>query len=82
MLKAQAESDALFRQKCSSCHDTAAAFARQSLELKKNVLYGKKSKLPVKEFLKNHFTPPTNEAQALIETLTRVVGEVRPANPD
>jgi hypothetical protein len=80
MLKAQAESAPLFKERCSGCHGTAAEFARKSLELRKDVLYGKKSEKPVEEFLKNHFDPSPEEVRELLQTLTRVVGEVR-ANP-
>jgi hypothetical protein len=81
MLKAQAESGAIFRERCSGCHGTAAEFARKSLELKNDVLYGKKSQVPVRTFLKDHFTPPPETTQALVETLTRVLGEVRTSPP-
>jgi hypothetical protein len=77
MLTAQVQSEPLFQQRCSGCHSTAAEFARKSLEMKNGELYGKKSAMPVKEFLKNHFDPPPDEVRDIIETLTRVLGEVR-----
>jgi hypothetical protein len=81
MLKAQAASAPLFRERCSGCHGSAAEFARKSLEMKKDVLYGKKSQQPVQAFLKNHFDPSPEEVRELVETLTRVLGEVRTATP-
>jgi hypothetical protein len=77
MLSAQAQSEPLFKQRCSECHGTAAEFARKSLEMKNGTLYGKKSMKPVAEFLKNHFDPPPDEVREIVETLTRVLGEVR-----
>jgi hypothetical protein len=77
MLTAQVQSEPLFKQRCSGCHATAAEFARKSLEIKNGTLYGKKSMMPVTEFLKNHFDPPPDEVRDIVETLTRVLGEVR-----
>jgi hypothetical protein len=77
MLTAQAQAEPLFKQRCSGCHGTAAEFARKSLEMKNGELHGKKSAMPVKDFLKNHFNPPPEEVRELIENLTRVLGEVR-----
>jgi hypothetical protein len=77
MLTAQVQSEPFFKQRCSGCHGTAAEFARKSLEMKNGVLHGKKSMQPVTEFLKNHFDPPPEEVRDIVETLTRVLGEVR-----
>ena len=77
MLKAQAASAPLFNNKCSGCHDTAAEFARKSLEIKSGVLTGRASGKPVIEYLKKHGKVTPEEAAALVQTLTRVLGEVR-----
>ena len=77
MLKAQASSPPLFNSKCSGCHDTAAEFARKSLEIKKGVLTGRASGKPVIEYLKKHGKVTPEEAASLVQTLTRVLGEVR-----
>jgi cytochrome c5 len=77
MLTAQAQSEPFFKQRCSACHGTAAEFARKSLEMKNDELYGKKSQKPVSEFLKNHFDPPPEEVRDIVETLKRVLSEVR-----
>jgi hypothetical protein len=78
MLKAQvATVTPLFKTKCSGCHAAAAEFARKSLEMRKGVLTGKKSEKPVIEYLKTHGKVTSDEATSIVETLTRVLSEVR-----
>lgn len=77
MLTAQAKNPPLFSRKCSGCHDTAAEFARKSLDVKNNVLMGRDSGKPVIEYLKKHGKVTPEEAATLVQTLKRVHGEVR-----
>ena len=74
---AQAANPPLFNSKCSGCHDTAAEFARKSLEIKNGVLTGRTSGKPVSEYLKKHGKVTPEEAASLVQTLPRVLGEVR-----
>ncbi len=80
MLKAQVQSPPVFAAKCAGCHGTAADFARASLRLEKDVLIGKRSGKPVVDYLKTHGGVNANEAATVVESLRRLVTEVRPAS--
>lgn len=82
MLLAQAQAKPLFQQKCSSCHGTAADFARKSLALQEGVLVGNKKRLPVSEFLKRHGKVAAADIPVLVESLMRVLTEVGGPRPD
>lgn len=51
MLLAQANTQARFKDECSSCHDSAAEFIRAELVLRDGVLVSRISGRPVGEFL-------------------------------
>jgi hypothetical protein len=76
MLLAQAATAPVYQQKCAGCHDTAAAFARQSLVVRDGVLVGKDNGLPVAEFLKRHGRLSAAEVPTVLEALTRVMAEI------
>lgn len=76
MLLQQASTQARFKDNCSRCHDTAAVFARRSLELRNGGLYGRKSGLPVRRFLDNHGALDAEEVDFFTKLLTRVAHEV------
>ncbi len=76
MLLHQASTPPKFREKCSRCHETAAVFARRSLELRDGVPYGRKSRLPVRRFLDNHMALDPEETDFFTKLLTRVAHEV------
>lgn len=82
MLTAQTQTAPRFRTHCAGCHDTAAEFARRSLTLRANVLTGTASGRPVAETLRDHGGLAPSDAAAMVETLTRVLGEVvKPTEP-
>ena len=76
MLQAQASTEPRFRDRCGSCHETAAALARDSLTIQDGVLYGKGTGHPVAEFLKRHGRLQSNEIPFFVDLLTRVEREV------
>lgn len=75
MLLAQAQTKPVYRQKCSSCHDTAAEFARSSLVLRDGSIVGRSNGQPITEFLKRHGKFAPDEVPIVVESLTRVVRE-------
>jgi mono/diheme cytochrome c family protein len=78
MLLAQAQTGPVYQQKCAGCHDTAASFTRSSVALRDGVLIGVKNGKPVLEFLSGHGGATATEAKAIVESLTRILGEVGP----
>lgn len=76
MLLAQATTAPLFKEKCSRCHGSAAAFARRSLAMRDGRLVGIASEQPVAQYLglHGHLTP--QQIPAMVQTLERVRGEV------
>ena len=77
MLLAQASSPARFREECGGCHQSAADFARESLELRDDVLYGRSSGQAVREFLMHHRELEPQDIEYFEDVLTRVTREVR-----
>lgn len=78
MLIAQVNSAPLFKSRCSSCHGTAAEFARNSLALQDGLLTGRASRRSVAEFLRMHGGLEPAEIAAMDATLKRVLSEVSP----
>ena len=76
MLLAQANSQARFKVECAGCHDTAAAFVRNALELRNGVLYSRNSGRSVRDFLNHHRGLTPGGAAFFTGLLTRVAGEV------
>ncbi|MCG6866645.1 MAG: hypothetical protein LJE58_14595 [Thiogranum sp.] len=76
MLLAQASNQARFKDECSSCHETAATFVRNALELRDGVLYGRNSGRSVGDFLKHHRGLTPEDAGFFTNLLTRVAREV------
>ena len=76
MLQAQATTSPVFKEKCSQCHGSAAAFARRSLVMKDGQLIGQASRRPVKDYLKNHGALAPEQVPAMAATLERVYTEV------
>ncbi|MEA2079274.1 MAG: hypothetical protein U9P00_05340 [Pseudomonadota bacterium] len=76
MLLAQANSQARFKDECASCHDTAAKYVRNSLELRDGVLYSRNSGHPVRRFLDHHRELNPDDVEFFINLLTRVAHEV------
>ena len=76
MLVAQATAAPLFQARCAGCHGNAADFARKSLLLQDGVVTGKASGRPVDEYLRKHGGLAPEDIEPMVETLTRVLGEV------
>jgi mono/diheme cytochrome c family protein len=82
MLTAQVQTLPRFQTHCAGCHDSAAEFARRSLTLRAEVLTGKAGGRPVAETLREHGGLAPVDAAAMVDTLTRVLGEVgTPSEP-
>lgn len=78
MLSAQAAQAPTFQDRCAGCHKTAADFARQSLDLRNGVLYGRHSGKPVRDYLATHGGLAPAQIAPMVDTLTRVRREVAP----
>ena len=76
MLLAQVGTAPLFKERCGGCHGVASAFARKSLAMQGGQLIGKASQRPVQEHLRSHGGLAPAEIAPMVETLTRVLGEV------
>ncbi len=76
MLLAQATMDPVFKERCSQCHGSAAAFARRSLAVKDGRLLGNASRQPVAQYLTLHGGLEPQQIPAMVKTLERVRGEV------
>lgn len=76
MLFAQANNQARFRDECSSCHENAASFVRNSLLLRGGVLYGRASGQPVRDFLEHHRKLAPDDVDFFTNVLMRVANEV------
>jgi hypothetical protein len=76
MLLAQAGTEPRFKEKCGSCHETAAGLARESLVIRDRVLSGEESGRSVAEFLKRHGRLQPTEFPFFVDLLTRVEREV------
>ena len=76
MLLAQVNNQARFKGECVSCHDTAATFVRNSLELRDGVLYSRNTGRPVRRFLEHHRELNSDDVEFFINALTRVAQEI------
>ena len=65
------ESGALFKDKCTICHDNAAKFARLKLVLRDDIPTGRYTDRDVAEFLLHHGRLDASEAQFMVQVLTR-----------
>jgi len=76
MLLAQASIPPRFKEECSSCHNTAADFVSNSLELRDGVLYGRKTGAPIRQFLSHHRKLNSEDIEFFMVQLSRVANEV------
>jgi len=76
MLMAQVTTPPLFRERCSGCHGSAAAFARKSLTLRDGVLVGNPSGRKVADYLASHGGLAPGEVPIVVDSLTRTRIEV------
>ncbi|MCX7218827.1 MAG: hypothetical protein NTY70_07765 [Burkholderiales bacterium] len=75
MLQAQAVNQALFTDKCATCHGTGAGFARTSLSIKDGVLVSKSKGRKVADFLKSHGRLKPDEIQTMVDSLTQAISQ-------
>ena len=76
MLLAQVSTPAKFKNECVKCHETAAEFARQSLEFQNGVLYGRASGQQVRDFLDHHRQLSPDDVEFFENLLIRIANEV------
>lgn len=77
MLRAQAGTPVpVFKQKCASCHESAAALVRGSLEMRQGTLVAKSDGRPLAQLLQKHGGLDPSEIAPMVKTLERVWGEV------
>jgi hypothetical protein len=76
MLLAQVLTKPRFKQECSSCHDRAASFVRQSMILQDEVLLSRDSGRPIRTFLQQHRRLDPNDVDFFTSLLIRVADEV------
>ena len=76
MLLAQALTSPRFKQECSNCHNSAAAFVRESLVLQDEVLLSRQSGQPTRDFLLQHRQLGTSDVSFFMDVLNRVAREV------
>lgn len=76
MLLAQAQTKPVYQEKCSGCHDNAAAFSRSSLVIREGVISGRSNQLPVARYLERHGSLTAAEIPIVVESLGRALSEV------
>lgn len=81
MLLAQLKTPPLFGNRCSACHDSAAEFARKSLDLRDGAPVGRLSRRPVADYLTAHGGLTPVEIGIVVESLLRVRQEVSVSRP-
>ena len=78
MLLAQTRAPARFKTECSRCHESAASFARRSLQLQEGELVSRQSGRNVRRFLAHHQGLQSEDVDYFTRLLTRVAQEVHP----
>jgi hypothetical protein len=76
MLRAQAASQARFKNECGNCHETAAKVVRDTLVLRDGVLYSRAYGRPVRGFLDYHRNLEPGDVDFFMKLLMRVAHEV------
>jgi len=76
MLLAQAHGQARFKGECASCHGTAAALVRDSLELRNGVLCSRNSGRPLRRFPGHRVEESPDDVDFFVNLLTRVAHEI------
>ena len=76
MLLAQLKTPPRFRDECSACHNTAAAFIRASIVLHDGVLVGRATNQPINEFMQSHRGLEPDDIEFFVKLLNRVAAEV------
>ena len=76
MLLAQASIIPRFKNECSSCHETAAKFVRESFMLHDGSIYSRKLKIPVRDFLNDHRNLQSEDIDFFMKQLNRIAHEI------
>jgi len=76
MLLAQASSRPRFKNECSSCHQSASSFVRESLEFRDGRLYSRKTGQLVDRYLEHHRGLDAGDIEFFTKLLIRVAHEV------
>jgi len=76
MLLAQANTRPRFKNECSSCHQSASSFVRESLHIRDGRLYNRDSDQLVQRFLKHHRSLDAKDIEFFTQLLMRVAHEV------
>jgi hypothetical protein len=76
MLLAQANTRPRFKNECSSCHQSASSFVRESLQIRDGLLYSRESGQLVQRFLKHHRSLEVKDIEFFTQLLMRVAHEV------
>lgn len=77
MFARQIEAQALFRNRCSTCHDRAREFTRLDLILRDGALWGRYSGRPVASFLPGHARLTAEEAAEMTRMLAEILKGAR-----
>ncbi len=73
MLLAQIQTAPAYEQKCAGCHESAAEFAKASLEVRNGVFFGRKRAQPLADILKRHGKLTADEIPVVVDVLTRAL---------
>lgn len=76
MLLAQVNTPPRFKEECERCHATAAEFARASMYLMDDVIFGRESGQPIRQFLVHHRRLQQADVDFFSSLLERVVREI------
>lgn len=73
MLLAQIQTAPAYEQKCAGCHESAAEFAKEALENRNGVVFGRKRAQPLSEILKRHGKLTADEIPVVVDVLARAL---------
>lgn len=76
MLLAQASTPPRFKNECSSCHQSASNFVRESLVIRDGQLYSRESAQLVHRFLEHHRALDADDIEFFTQLLMRVALEI------
>ena len=76
MLLAQVTTAPRFKAECSSCHDSASQFIRDSIIIQNGELISRESGKSVREFMQTHRKLKQDDIEFFISLLNRIAGEI------
>jgi cytochrome c5 len=77
MLAAQVPTKPIYRERCFSCHGTAAELVRGSVDLEGGKLVGRRRRRPLEQFLVRHGDLKEGERATVLGSLERILRETR-----